>query len=240
MKAISRFENLDFFKTLFTILRDYVAAQKFDRMVTEPTRFEQYNLDVLFSANNIIDCLDQIHYSIEMLSGFKRKPNSAMNRHDYIVFILENFYLRITSIFDRILRFSNVVLEIGLPEKECKESTIIKNDKIKGTSLYSALNKLNTFIDKYRYPRNKIAHSESFTEKGLTDIQGYYILLDSENQQDIEQYKTLFKLETDEYVANKKKELMKIANDLEKLLIDLFNEITPFVDSIGQRYKNTK
>lgn len=240
MKAIKRFEKLDLFKTLLPILQNFISQQEYDKIVTKPTRFERYNIDVLLSANNIIECLDQIHYSIEMLSGFKRKRDSVMNRHDYIVFMLENFYLRITSIFDRILRFSNVVLEIGLPEKECKKSTIIKNDKIQGTTLYSVLKKLNNFIDKYRNPRNKIAHSESFSEKGLTDIQGYYILLDSENHQDIERYKTFFKLETDEYVVNKMKELMEITNDLEKLLIDFFNEIAPFVDTIGQRYKNAK
>jgi hypothetical protein len=240
MKAIKRFEKLDFFKTLLPILQNYMSQQEYDKNFTRHTRYERYNIDVLLSANSIIDCLDQINYSIEMLSGFKRKRDSVMNRHDYIVFILENFYLRITSIFDRILRFSNVALEIGLLEKECKESTIIKNDKIKGTNLYSVLIKLNTFIDKYRYSRNKIAHSESFSEKGLIDIQVYYIFLDSENHQDIEQYKTFFKLETDEYVVNKKKELMEITNDLEELLIDFFNEITPFVDTIGQRYKNAK
>lgn len=239
MKAIKRFEKHDFFKTLWPILQNYIQKEH-DKIVTKPTRFEKYNIDVLLSASNILECLDQINYSIEMLSGFKRKHDSEMNRHDYIVFILENFYLRITSIFDRILRFSNVVLEIGLPEKECKESTIIKNDKIKGTKLYSVLKKLNTFIDKYRYPRNKIAHSESFSEKRLTDIQGYYILLDSENTQDIERYRTFFKLEADEYVVNKKKELVQITNDLEKLLIDFFNEVRPFVDTIGQRYKDAK
>ena len=85
--------------------------------------------DILLYASNITECLDQINYTIDLLSGYKSKKDSTMNRYDYIVFILENFYLRITSIFDRILRFTNVVFEIGLPEKECKASTIIKNDK---------------------------------------------------------------------------------------------------------------
>jgi|GEM_PF-2935698 len=240
MKAIKRFEKLDLFSTLLPVIQNYISQQEYDKIITKPTSFERYNIDVFLSANNIINCLDQIHYSIEMLSGFKRKCGSEMNRHDYIVFILDNFYLRITSIFDRILRFTNVVLEIGLPEKECKVSTIIENDKIKGTTLYSVLKKLNTFIDKYRYTRNKIAHSTSFREKKLFDIQAYYILLDLENHEDIDRYKTYFKLETDKYVMNKKKELMKITNDLEKLLIDFFNEIAPFVDTIRQRYKNAK
>lgn len=237
MKAIKRFEKLDFFKTLLPILQNYISQQEHDKIVTKPTRFERYNIEVLLSANNITECLDQIHFSIEMLSGFKTKRGSLMNRHDYIVFILENFYLRITSIFDRVLRFSNIVFEIGLPEKECKESTIIKNDKIKDTPLYAILRKLNTFIDKYRYPRNKIAHSESYNEKKLEDIQGFYIVIESGNDKDLERYKNFYKRIADEYVVEKKNELSQITNELEKLLVDFFKEITPYVDANGLKYK---
>lgn len=237
MKAIKRFEKLDFFITLLPILQNYISQQEYNKIVTKPTKFERYNIDILLSANNITECLDQIHYSIEMLSGFKTKRGSLMNRHDYIVFILENFYLRITSIFDRILRFSNIVFEIGLPEKECKESTIIKNDKIKDTPLYAVLKKLNAFIDKYRYPRNKIAHSESYNEKELADIQGFYIAIEFGNDQDLEQYKGFYKRIADKYVVEKKNELNQITDELEKFLIDFFNEITPYVNSNGLKYK---
>jgi hypothetical protein len=237
MKAIKRFEKLDFFITLLPILQNYISQQEYNKIVTKPTKFERYNIDILLSANNITECLDQIHYSIEMLSGFKTKRSSLMNRHDYIVFILENFYLRITSIFDRILRFSNTVFEIGLPEKECKESTIIKNDKIKDTPLYEVLKRLNTFIDKYRFPRNKIAHSESYNEKELADIQGFYIAIESGNDHDLERYKGFYKRIADKYVVEKKNELNQITDELEKFLIDFFNEITPYVNSNGLKYK---
>lgn len=240
MKSINRFKKLGLFKILLPILRGYFSRQEYDKMVTQPTKFERYNIDVLLSAYKIIDCLDQIYFSIEMLSGFKSKSNSVMNQHDYIVFMLENFYLRITSAFDRILRFTNVVFEIGLPEKECKESKIIKNDKIKETSLCNILTKLNTYINKYKNSRNKIAHSESYSDKDLIEIEGYFLLLESDNQKDIEDYKPYFKRVTDEYVGNKKKELMEYANEFEELLKKFFDDTVPYVDTIGQRYQEQK
>jgi len=237
MRTINRFEDLDFFKTLMPILQNYISHQEFDKIVTKQNKFEKYNIDILLSASNITECLDQINYTIDLLSGYKNKKDSTMNRHDYIVFILENFYLRITSIFDRILRFTNVVFEIGLPERECKESTIIKNDKIKGTTLSSSMKRLDKFIEKYRYSRNRIAHSESYNEKRLADIQGFYIALDSDNNKDLERYKNFYKRIADEFVQEKKNELRKIADELEVLLRDFFIEITPHVIRIGNEYK---
>lgn len=237
MRTINKFEDLDFFKTLMPILQNYISHQESDRIITKQTKFEKYNIDVLLYASNITECLDQINYTIDMLSGYKSKKDSIMNRHDYIVFILENFYLRTTSIFDRILRFTNVVFEIGLPERECKESTIIKNDKIKRTTLSSSMKKLDKFIEKYRYSRNRIAHSESYNEKRLADIQEFYIALESDNNKELERYKTFYKRIADEFVLEKKNELREVADKLEILLRDYFTEISPHVKRIGAQYK---
>jgi len=57
--------------TLLPILQNYISQQKYNKIVNKPTRYEKYNIDVSPSANNIIECLDQINYSIEMLYGFK-------------------------------------------------------------------------------------------------------------------------------------------------------------------------
>jgi len=158
MELEKRFKNHDFFKTTISICSEYNKRLKVNGENEELTNFEIYNFRILFSADNILVCLDQLFYSIEMLSGFKRKPNSEMNRHAYIVFMLENFYIRISSIFDRVLRFTNVVFELGLEEQNCTLQKIKNNDKIKDTPIYSILENLNTFIKKYRDLRNVIAH----------------------------------------------------------------------------------
>lgn len=236
-RALDTFQNIDLFKYLFKILKGFLSRQISEGENIKKTNFEIYNIDVLLYAHNILECLDQVNYSINMLSGFKTKNKFNMNRHDYIVFMLENFYLRVTSIFDRILRLTNIALEIGLPEKECKESTIIKNENIKGTKLYKALKNINDFLESFRKKRNKIAHSESFSEEKLNYIKSYYLALETEDFKDIEKFKKFFKFDTDEYVINKKKEFKNIVNDLEKLLIVFFNEISPYIYINGQRYK---
>ncbi|MDD3281699.1 MAG: Cthe_2314 family HEPN domain-containing protein [Bacteroidales bacterium] len=237
MRALDTFQDIDLFKYLFKILKEFFSRQISEGENIKKTNFEIYNIYVLLYAHNILECLDQVNYSINMLSGFKTKNKFNMNRHDYIVFMVENFYLRSTSIFDRILRFTNIALEIGLPEKECKESTIIKNENIKGTKLYTALKNINNFLESFRENRNKIAHSESFSEEKLNYIKSYYVALETDDFKDIEKFKKFFKFDTDEYVVDKKKEFKNIVNDLEKLLIVFFNEIAPFIYINGERYK---
>ncbi|WP_431164838.1 Cthe_2314 family HEPN domain-containing protein [Tenacibaculum halocynthiae] len=238
MRAIDRFNKLDFFRTTLPIMQNYISHQEFDRIITKQTAFEEYNISILLSASNITECLDQINHSIDMLSGYRNKKQSTMNRHDYIVFILENFYLRVTSTFDRMLRLTNIIFEIGLPEKECKVSTIVKNKKIKSTPLAIALKNLNSYVDKFRYSRNKIAHSETYSESRLRDIQGFYIALDDGKNKDIEKYKNFYRTITNEYVAEKKSELRQISNEIEILLERCFEELGPYVIAIGKNYNN--
>ena len=249
IRALKRFENMVFFRDRFSMLHNYLLASENgdstgDKMKknVNPSVYQKYNFDALFSASNVLECLDQINYSIEMLSGYNQRNALFKNRHDYIIFMLENFYLRITSIMDRILRFVNTVFEIGIPDRECKNSTIIKNENVKKTPLYKILTKMDKFIEQYRPQRNRIAHYEAYSEKELVDLQGYYLLLEhaEEVDEELESYRRLFKVETDEYVINKKKELRQISKDLEKMLVVLFQEIFPIVENKGAKYKVVK
>ena len=87
----------------------------------KPTNEELLAIDFLFSIGNIMECMDQLYFTVELLSGFRKRKNSLFNRTDYIIYMIENFYLRITSIHDRCLILTNKVFDIGLPDKECKD-----------------------------------------------------------------------------------------------------------------------
>ena len=84
MRTINRFEDLDFFKTLMPILQNYISHQEFDKIVTKQNKFEKYNIDILLSASNITECLDQINYTIDLLSGYKNKKDSTMNMENTV------------------------------------------------------------------------------------------------------------------------------------------------------------
>jgi hypothetical protein len=232
----TQFDKHKLIQMLMPITRDFISRQAPDKIINNPTEKEKRARDILLSANNITECIDQIHFTIELLSGFRNKKNGKMNRYDYIVYMIENFYFRITSIFDRALQFSNLIFEIGLPEKECRESTIIRNDKIKETPVEKSLSGLNKFTNEYRFIRNQVAHLKRFDVKELSIVEGFYYLLETEESIKFLQYENLYKKKIDQYVIRKKKEFKEIAKQTEKLVHEFFDTMVPYVKVILDKY----
>jgi len=222
------FDNHDIIKLLMPVITDYMKRQTPEKIISQPTIKEKKAIEILFGINRITECIDQIYFSIEMLSGFRKKKNSIINRHDHVVFMIENFYLRTTSVFDRMLRFSNVIFDIGLPEKECRESTIIRNQKIKGTPVELALKKVDKLINDYKPIRNQVAHANTFQDDELPTIQEFYYLIDK-GTPELKKYKHFYKLRANRYVNNKKEELIKSANQIKKATLEFFDSMVPYV-----------
>ncbi|MBN1970759.1 MAG: hypothetical protein JW870_15435 [Candidatus Delongbacteria bacterium] len=221
---------------LVTSLHDFISRQEPQRILSPPTRQEKYAEDILMSADNIIECINQIYFTIELLSGFRKRNNTKMNRHDYIVFMIENFYLRITSVFDRSLRFTNLVFEIGLPEKECRESTIIKNNKIKNTQTGETLKKLNNIIGDFKMIRNHVAHSQGFFDEKLKSVATYHFLIESNDNKEMKMYDHFIKTKADNYIKKKKSEFTKITVQFEEIISELFNNVLPIVKTNHKKY----
>jgi hypothetical protein len=190
------------------------------------TEEESYASEVFISIENIISCIDQLYFSVGMLSGYRASttPNQ-MNRHDYIVFGIENYYLRLTSVYDRCLRLTNSIYYFGLPERQCNNNTIVKNSHIKGTQIAIALKELDKFSDPFRYHRNTIAHNKSYSEKVLHDLYLPYLL--SENDEIYEQIHHLNKTKINRFVAEKKSEYRESVNNIEKLVNTYFDVVSP-------------
>lgn len=226
---VRNFENHQIIKLLMPTVRDFISRQAPDKITSPATTEEAFFIDTLTGINKITECLDQIYFSIELLSGFRKKKNSVMNRHDYVIFMIENFYLRITSIFDRALRLSNFIFEIGIPERECRESTIIKNNKIKGTEVETSLKALKKFSDNFKQIRNSVAHSNTFEDKELNPIGQYYYLLDNGDPDDLKRYSNIYKTKTDNYIRDKKNELIKSADEIYDLITKYLDSLAPYV-----------
>jgi len=182
------------------------------------TRKESFAIDTFLSVSYVVSCIDQLYYSSNMLSGY-RSSNAPdkMNRYDYILFGIENYYLRITSIFDRCLRLSNIIFQIGLPERQCNYDSIVNNSHLKGTSVSKSLTELDKFTREFRPHRNTIAHKRSYSERELEELGMYYGLVEEDNSFD--SYRFYYKNKTDDFVSDKKLEfniqIIKLENLIE-------------------------
>lgn len=221
------FDNLQVFNSANTVIIPYIKRcdlKSGTAVIASP--LEQYTLECFKAVRNVTDCMEQLHFSIELLSGYRTSTSpESMNRHDHIVFAIENYYLRITSVYDRCLRLINILYNLGLPERDCKNSTILKNLHVKGSDIEISLKAIDRFTSKFRQFRNSVAHNETYSEDDKLQIIASYYFLETNGITDIIKFKHLFKAETDKYIKDKKAEFKAHLVELEILIIDFLNAV---------------
>ena len=224
-------------KTVSGVARSYMAkCDPSDPSKGPPaTKRESYAIEAFLAFSNVTTCMDQLYFSIDMLSGY-RKSNAAegMNRHEYIVFNIENYYLRITSVYDRCLRLANTLFQLGLPERECKDSTVTNNLYVKGTDVAKTLKELDKFTSQFRFHRNVVAHKSNYSENELDRIGTYFVL--EEEDEEMGRYSSLYKLKADHYVKKKKTEFRDNIDQLERLVASFFDATYEPITTRLERY----
>lgn len=220
-------DNLQIFNSANAVIIPYI--KKFDLesgIAVTASPLEQYTLDCFKAIRSITDCMEQLHFSIELLSGYRTSTSpDSMNRHDHIVFGIENYYLRITSVYDRCLRLINSLYNLGLPERDCKNSTIVKNTHVKGSNIEISLKALDKFTNKFRQFRNSVAHNETYSEGDKLNTIASYYFLEAQGATEIIKFKHLYKTETDKYIKDKKAEFKVYLVELEGLIVDFLNAV---------------
>lgn len=214
-------------KTASAVGREYMQRcnPKDPKHDPSATRRESYAIENLLSIGNVVSCIDQLYFSIDMLSGYRYgKSGQNMSRYDYITFGIENYYFRLTSVFDRCLRLANVIFQLGLPERQCNNESIIKNAYVEGTPVANALIQLDKFSAPFRFHRNSVAHQLTYSEKELDRIGLCYSVAEDDDAFK-EQYMYLFKKMTDDYIAKKKTEFKNNLDELENLIGIYFDSL---------------
>ncbi|HWR20776.1 MAG TPA: hypothetical protein VN444_02810, partial [Verrucomicrobiae bacterium] len=98
---ITRLKDHALLKTASAVSREYIAKYNPDDPKNSPSasRKESYAIETLLSVGNVVSCIDQLHFSMDLLSGYRSSSTpDKMSRYDYIVFGIENYYLRLTSV----------------------------------------------------------------------------------------------------------------------------------------------
>lgn len=197
-----------------------------NKIMASQSKVDTYAIETFRYLMSISKCIEQLNWAIEMLAGYRTSNEvPGLTRIDYISYGLENIYLRITTVFDRCLRLVNVVYQLGLPERECKRTTIIKNINVKNTNTGKSLKELDSYVERYQGVRNVIAHSMPYT--GDEEFGTIEILTLGKPEKSSKQYDALLVRKTNEYIKTKKENFKKEIEKIEKIVINLFNAIGP-------------
>ena len=152
-------------------------------------------------------------------------------RRDSIVYHIESHLIRITMVADRSLQLVNFMFRLGLPERECRMSTVAKNQHVLRTPVAESLKSLDKLLNSYREQRNIVVHRKGHSDEELDEVAVYYLLQKS-NRTDADRevttrYFHLYKRMTDQLVRRKQKELSAINGQVFTALEPLFADLKP-------------
>lgn len=188
-------------------------------------KHEIYTKDVLLKVSEVMTICDQLSQIPILLSNFRTSPKTKkakITRFHYLVYHLENYYIRSHSLFDRILRLVNTIYRLGNSDKNCKEYIILNNVYLQNTEAKKLIDALNKKLSGAKFERHKIVHSERYKSAELAHLEAFYIV--TENEPNFIPNNLLPNM-TNKFVSIKVAELTKLNNELFSSVLNIFCEL---------------
>ena len=192
--------------------------------------YETYIHNSSRSLNELCSWITKLHFSLERLNKYRK----SQSIHDVKALIhdLENHYIRLYSLLDRLYQFLNDSLNLGFKANHVSEKYILENVKfLIHPQLVSVVKDVRKSLAEYRVIRNGLVHREQIKDKDLLDLQAYCSdiftngdiwerLNPGKNHSDFVQYK----IHTFQTVAGKKHdELLELIEVLEVSLTQILD-----------------
>lgn len=150
-----------------------------------PNKLEFYKLDVGFHISQLFSWCQQLVNNVYFLRA--KSPHSTLIKYkitsyDLLIYHIENYYIRIQSLYDRILNITNALFFLGNSPENINHKIIIENTFVKQAKLDADLKKTNKIIRDYLgAKRNRIIHQEGYQDQKIRDLEFYCLFLDGIN-----------------------------------------------------------
>jgi hypothetical protein len=198
----------------------------FQKGLESEAKYEKTNIEILERIVHIIEAIEQINDSIDLLA----QEEKDMQYHiKYSIYLIEDILFRFTSIFDKCLHLSNTVHAASISIIKHKNDT--ENNETQKDTTKKSLIELNKFTRNFREKRKNIASSGCFSEPELDKIQAVFFLFQGTPELHEEQLNASEK-QLNNYFLSKKEWLINRSTKLEQLVTTFFYTILPEVQSI--------
>ncbi|WP_417500071.1 Cthe_2314 family HEPN domain-containing protein [Methylophaga sp.] len=151
------------------------------------------------------------------------------SKSSYIEYMVENCFIRIQSIYDRVLILVNRILNLGLANESISHNIMVTNDNVKIWGLDSSLKKINKSCNEFRFIRNTVIHHDRYNEEELNKL---LLIIDADHRLKEAGRESSFDEKEIEAATSDYLEIKKSALDdyLEKILQNiesLYDELIP-------------
>ena len=131
------------------------------------TERQEYHSNCWKTCKAITTAVDKLKIAEVCLDKSYYLPIEDHEVPSHIEFHIENYIIRSRSIYDRVLIFTNYLLNIQLAPSRVTHDLIITNSKVEKVKIKSKLKEINKACGTYRDVRNEIIHQHSYENKKL-------------------------------------------------------------------------
>ncbi len=206
-----------------------------------PDEYQFYFLRVGNRIGNLIRWCKQLDHSVLYMSNFvpsRTMKKAGVTRHTHLAYHIENYIIRIESLYDRVLHLIDAVFHLTNDPVSCTHDVIVANLKVKRTDIPSALKPLKKLLRDYKFERNTIVHHESYQDKTLRRLELYSLVTESDPGIDERLAGALPELRREaarDVIREKKREFSEFNNKLAIVLSNILEKLEPHYDREKKR-----
>jgi hypothetical protein len=145
------------------------------------SRYTKYNTDIFYRLTRILETLDDLRAVQIFLKQYpysKTLRKNRITRTAYAIYHIEVYFLKVTSLKDKLALLTNDVYDLGLPEKRVTLDLLADMKQLKNSQVVSLLKTFSKAISEITSQRNIIAHRGKYDDKELTEIKMYEMVED--------------------------------------------------------------
>ncbi|MGY8562700.1 Cthe_2314 family HEPN domain-containing protein [Paracidovorax citrulli] len=228
--------------TLFRVVTEdaqrLIAAHKQagldpDSVVIDEQEFYIHRVGHAFA--HLLTWAEQLEDTLTYLSNYKygaKSSGTGGGRAKHALYMVENYLIRLQSIYDRCLQLVNCVFNLCIEDSNVGHAVIVSNLKVARTNVPNLLKQVKRSIKPHEQHRHTIIHRNSYQEKDLDRLQLFY-MFDRDTWQaigspgnfdDLEEVRKDLLRRT---LAEKKKEFALTNEGLMKVLCALMDGLQP-------------
>lgn len=194
-------------------------------------RFDEYQYyihKVGFYLTYTLAWCKQLDLALEFMCNYDYSKRKHYSRVDHLTYNIENYLMRLNSVYDRVLQIVNAVFHLCINEESVGHTVVVSNYKIQHRpEIVNRIKAVQKFIDDYAQARHTLVHKHSWLDLRLRELQSSYAndLRASQQNNEIQQWKYFRANHLRRYLAEKKAEFAKTNTDLASLLENLFTSL---------------
>jgi hypothetical protein len=180
------FEDLYHHPLFKTVTKDGIDAQRalglgfMDELdeLTSVDELQFYVMRVGFSLSHTLGWVEQLHQAVHFMTDFgygKKAQDLGIKRPAHLLYNIENYLIRLQSVYDRCLQLTNAVFHICISDELVGHSLIVSNLHVSRTPVPKLLKAVKKAIDDYAQDRHQLIHRHSHMDPDLRKIELLYM-----------------------------------------------------------------